>query len=1075
MKRATYLILACAVALAFTALGGSPGGRTPGQGGLRKVNTSGDFVLFDANRVKTFVRNNGSFDRDPGTGNAGYYWPSTTSNTAIYASGLWLGGKSNADGIVRVAVAEYSYEFDAGPILAGGVPADPADARYHIYKVRRGDTYGSNPDYASWPGDDGAPYVDVDGNGVFNPPQADGTGDQPLILGDLTTWCVFNEADPSVHVNMSAPPLGMEVQMTAFAFNRGDALGDVVFYKWKIINKGGHNLDSTYITVWSDPDLGDSGDDYDGCDTTLGLGFTYNGAPHDGVYGDTPPAVGFDFLQGPLVAGAPTDTARFPDGRIFPGKRLLKMTSFLKYSNDQTDLGNPGTGQEVFNYQKGLTRSGQTILAPGNIPTVFMFPGDPNNPASTSNWIETDPAGDRRFMMSAGPFLMAAGDTQEIVAASVIAQGSNNLASVTAIKQADLLVQTAYDANFSLAPPPDPPPVTFTAGDQAITLSWAEGDVNAQKALEIEATETYDPIRDLAGEGDSTYNYQGYVVYQVANAAGDNPQIVATYDIVDGVKIIRDDVFDSNVGATVNKPVKYGNDTGLRHTLRITTDKYTGQPLSNQKDYYFIVTAYTYNETSIPKTLESALIVRRIRPTKMPGGRLTSAYGDTLAVTHQAGSGDGVVVTTVVDPNRTTGHVYNVVFAFDSALAAYTWSVRDVTAGTTVVSNQVNQTGDAAYPTFDGLQAIVSGPQQPGMKSWDIVGTRRFSPVGGFIGLGLEGFASSTEPDLYDQDNGTIGMAGHLQFGGIGTTLTDGDYRNVEIRLAPVSATTLWDPLATPADANFSRAYRWLRNSANPPADPSFAPWIINTGAGYTYQDYNYSVPFSAWNMETDPPTRLMVGHLENNVVNGKVDGRYWPYNASDTVDNTVAREFLFIFNVPYSETPDPSLMINLSGSTTPMMWVMVCSRRNETDWAAGDIFKITANHLNTATDVFAFTAPAAVEVNTANLKTDLNIINAVPNPYYGANAYERNQFNRVVRFTNLPTTATIRIFNLIGDLVRTLHKDDATTSMDWDLQNENDLPIASGMYIVHVDVPGIGEKVLKIAVILSQERLDNF
>jgi hypothetical protein len=1052
MKRTTYFILACAVALAFTALGGSPGGRVPGKGVLPKLASpmnSGDYTVFDANRVKTFIRNNGSFDRDPGTGNSGYEWPKGTGNTAIYASGLWLGAKSNADGIVRAAVAEYSYEYDAGPILAGGVPADPADPAYKMYKIHRGESF---------------------------PQEAIDQGAPTEFLGDLMVFCVFNEADPSVHVNMNAPPLGVEVQMTAFAFNRADALGDVVFYKWKIINKGGRNLDSTYITIWSDCDLGDSGDDYDGCDTTLGLGFTYNGDAVDGVYG-IPPAVGFDFLQGPLVNGAPTDTAHFPDGRTFPGKKFLKMTSFIKYSNDATDLGNPSTGQEVLNYQKGLTRSGLPILDLGGVASPLMFPGDPALPAGPTNWIETDPPGDRRFMMSAGPFVLAAGDTQEIVAASAIAQATSATSSVVALKQADLLVQTAYDADFALPPPPNPPPVVATPSDQTIFLTWGDGDANAQAAAEIEATETLDPIAVIAGAADATYNFQGYVIYQVANASGEDPRRLATYDLVDGIKIIYDDVFDPTVGATVNKPVMWGDDTGIQRTIRVTTDSYSGLPLSNQKDYYFIVTAYTYNDESIPKTLESARNVLTIRPTKLPGRRPTSTYGDTVAVTHTAGVGDGSATVLVVDPTKTTGHAYNIGFTLDSATSAYTWSVRDISAGRTVVSNQTNQTGDAVYPTFDGLQAVVVGPQ-PGMKSWEIVGTRRFSPVGGFTGLGLEGFSDAGNPEAYDVDNGTIGMAGHFAFGSIHTSLTTVQYHNVQLRLAPVATATLWDPLAAPADANFSRAYRWLRSvpTGGSPADSSFAPWIINRGPGYVYQDFNYGVPFSAWDMETSPPTRLAVGMFENNVVDGRVDGKYWPYTASDPVDNTVAREFCFIFNTPYSDTPDTALQIpNLSGSTTPMMWVMVCSRRNTSDWAAGDEFHINANHINTDTDVFAFNAPAAMEVSVSSQKEDINLINAVPNPYYGSNAYERDQFNRVVRFTNLPTTTTIRIFNLVGDLVRTLRKDDPNTSVDWDLLNENGLPVASGMFIVHVDVPGVGEKVLKIAVILAEERLDNF
>jgi hypothetical protein len=1049
MKRATFIILACSVALAQLALGGSPGGRTSGKGGLQKISsptTSGDFTVFDVNRVKTFIRNNGSFDRDPGTGNSGYEWPKGSGNTAIYASGLWLGAKGNSDGIVRVAVAEYSYEYDAGPILAGGVPADPGDSRYRMYKIKRGDNASTNPDYANWPVADGAP-VDALGN--------------PLILGDMTVWCVFNEADPSVHVNMNAPPLGVEVQMTTFAFNRADALGDVLFFKWKIINKGGRNLDSTYVTVWTDADLGDSGDDYDGCDTTLGLGFTYNGDDNDGVYG-IPPAVGFDFLQGPMANGAPTDTARFPDGRFYPGKKLLKMTSFIKYSNDATDLGNPSSGQEVLNYQKGLTRSGLQILDPAGNPSTFMFPGDPTQPYGTSNWIETDPPGDRRFMMSAGPFNLAAGDTQEIVAASLIAQATSAGTSVIALKQADALVQTAYDANFALPPPPDPPPVVATPSDQTIFLSWGDGIANASKAIEIEATETVDPIAEAGGAADFTYNFQGYVVYQVANPSGDDPRRIGTYDLVDGIKLIYDNVFDPNIGAIVNRPVKFGDDTGVKRTVQITTDKYTGQPLSNQKDYYYIVTAYSYNNESIPKTLESAGIVTTVRPTKLPGQRAASHFGDTLTVAHSAGAGDGSAQAFVVDPTKTTGHNYNIGFDYDSVNASYSWFARDMTTGRRVVTGQVNQTGDAAYPTFDGVQAVIVGPPN-GMKEFSIPsGARRWTWVGA-DGFGLEGF------------NGAIGYGYGNWFSG--STIPASQVMDVLLKLA---ATDTSGNLLDPGDTTASLAYRYLRRAGDPPALPEFAPFILNPTAGqYAFQEFGRAggpnVPFAAYNAVTGQ--RLMVGHLENNVAAGMVDGKYWPPYSNSGIDNVAGpREWWFVFNVPYSTTVDPSLAVDILSETLPLIWMGTPNRRGDNiAFQAGDEFLIVSNKVNTDADVFSFSAPAPASLTIENQKADINLINAVPNPYYGANAYERNQFNRVIRFTNLPRTTTIRIFNLLGDLVRTLRKDDANTSVDWNLQNENGLPVASGMFIAHVEVPGIGERVLKLAVILSQERLDNF
>ena len=75
-----------------------------------------------------------------------------------------------------------------------------------------------------------------------------------------------------------------------------------------------------------------------------------------------------------------------------------------------------------------------------------------------------------------------------------------------------------------------------------------------------------------------------------------------------------------------------------------------------------------------------------------------------------------------------------------------------------------------------------------------------------------------------------------------------------------------------------------------------------------------------------------------------------------------------------------------------------------------------------------------------------------------------------------MPETATIKIFNLAGDLVRTLRKTDASSSIiEWDLLTENRLPVASGVYVYHIDVPGAGSTMGKLVVFMEKERLSNF
>jgi hypothetical protein len=144
-----------------------------------------------------------------------------------------------------------------------------------MYKIERGDTTSS--DYLNWPSDLGAP-VDDEG--------------RPLCIGDQTLWCVYNDANPDRHTapEGGTDPLGIEIQQTAYAFDRGTSIGNTVFMEFKIINDVENTLDSTYVCIWADPDVGGFVDDVAGCDTTTAAGFAYNGDNDDTSYGSRPPS-----------------------------------------------------------------------------------------------------------------------------------------------------------------------------------------------------------------------------------------------------------------------------------------------------------------------------------------------------------------------------------------------------------------------------------------------------------------------------------------------------------------------------------------------------------------------------------------------------------------------------------------------------------------------------------------------------------------------------------------------------------------------------------------------------------------
>lgn len=108
-------------------------------------------------------------------------------------------------------------------------------------------------------------------------------------------------------------------------------------------------------------------------------------------------------------------------------------------------------------------------------------------------------------------------------------------------------------------------------------------------------------------------------------------------------------------------------------------------------------------------------------------------------------------------------------------------------------------------------------------------------------------------------------------------------------------------------------------------------------------------------------------------------------------------------------------------------------------------------------------TSFAATDWNRVEVaQSALDKIKIVPNPYYAYSEYETNNLDTRVKITNLPEICTITIFNSSGQLVRRLDKDNPLTFMDWDLKNYKGIPISGGVYVFHIDVPGVGEKVLK-------------
>ncbi len=430
-SRAIPPLLACVL---VTGLASAAGARPPSGPEARRhapilrAQVVDNTQRIDVNQISMVVTNTGSIAFDKVNGSSGLEFPKGSGKTAVFAAGPWLGAM--VGGQVRVALSEYADEYGPGAMVFG-IADDPHRPEYKVYKLER--SYPSTVerdaallDYNTGAVPHGAPVVTVLGDGTLS------------ILGDQMLWCVFNDADPANHTNGAGAtlPLGVEVQLTAFAYSQPGPPGPVtrtVFLRYKFLNKGANALEDLYIGMWSDPDLGGFIDDLVGCDTSRAMGYVYNYWNLDEQYGAAPPAVGFDVLRGPVgVGGVP-----------------LGMTAFSKYVGG----GDPADASQTYNVLRGLDNSGTSVIDPTTgLPTTYQVSGDPT---TGTGWIDAFPS-DRRLLVSSGPVDLSPGQSQEVDYAIVIGQGINRLSSILSLRCDDDAIQAFFDRSFALPLPDEP-------------------------------------------------------------------------------------------------------------------------------------------------------------------------------------------------------------------------------------------------------------------------------------------------------------------------------------------------------------------------------------------------------------------------------------------------------------------------------------------------------------------------------------------------------------------------------------------------------------------------------------------
>jgi len=451
---------------------------------------AGKDMVFQINKISLPLDNKGNLAQIPDP-NAPYGRVITASYEGLlilWSAGFVLSGYSDdslwASGSVYAGNVQDYYPGNAG--------SSKDDLRNRVYSVSSSDVpFGLT--WLSWKTavEMGARFYDGDKDGVYNPKdinnnsQWDPSEDRPDLIGDLTAFCVYNDAVPAALRQYGCPPQKIEVRQTLFASGicPDAAFESTVFVRYSIINKnpGVPIMDSVFFGFLSNPQLGWDAEDYIGTDTLRQSVFAYMKTAYS-YFGANPPAVFSKIVQGPVgyIPGetyndinhnynydtgvdTPVDTAYNRLGKYlgyesFPGAENIPVYSTTNFMVVDYIDDAPGQKEKIRNFLRGLSRDGATIDPCDSIWSGGIYGGVNCNevngrmaysgdPVANYGWISNLPM-TQRTLISTGPFKLEYDKPVDIIVAYVIGRGSDQFNSIDVARGYADVIQNSYEKNF---------------------------------------------------------------------------------------------------------------------------------------------------------------------------------------------------------------------------------------------------------------------------------------------------------------------------------------------------------------------------------------------------------------------------------------------------------------------------------------------------------------------------------------------------------------------------------------------------------------------------------------------------
>jgi hypothetical protein len=615
-------------------------------------------------------------------------------------------------------------------------------------------------------------------------------------------------------------------------------------------------------------------------------------------------------------------------------------------------------------------------------------------------------------------------------------------------------------------------------------------------------------------------------LYQVSDPENQMDSALYVDPVTGRIRVrVFNDPFTPNSPVVKGRPYYFAVTSYALNYLALVYKPGPGQPIGTPGDYYLSSFAFAQEAENI-RSISSIVV----------GEDALNPPVVVQPTNKISGASLGNVGFDVINNEELRGETYEVTFFKDSTSEPYSmfWKLTNLSTGTvlqdssksftygqqainqkitdgfiTKVENQDATIGMLTYEPPDGIWYNFTGSSVDSLRSRGVW----------YVGKDFIFPGESRMPHPFNNTNPENRS----------TYLTSDKLRKVELRFGEEGVGKAYRYIngykrySIPQAANNTYPYAERITSSDTTNKGPIGLWDDANDRPFGYVD----VPFTAWIVDEqhNEDYQLAVGFIEAspksaNFVGGNPDGKWDP---GEFIFES--GEYIVIFNSPYD--PDGN-QIELTGgefqtgSGTEIIWADIARwftdlpnipddaqgitdeqraifnspwlstmyllglvRVDSTAWfTPGDVLTIPVDvYPYTENDVYQFSTLQGTTLSEDQERAQWEKVNVYPNPLYGyntlSNYYSNTPDEPFVTFTNLPENVTIKIYSLSGTLLRTLNTEDkdlpTSPYLRWDLENESELRVASGMYLAIISSPKYGDKVLKFAIIMPQKQIQRF